>query len=171
VLEKNARANRKIASIDTLMAAASTQEGFVQFEYSDSGFCNGGRHEDMSILTHGHAFKLDVFCVDLQSELRDVYAEDLPKLKFIKTDTEGYDLYVLQTIGEILKEFRPIIKAEIFKKTDAAYRKNLLNFLEGLGYDVFKVDVEPIHRGERMTESNATEWDHYDIICFPSESA
>ena len=38
VLEKNARANTHVANIKTLMAAAATEEGFMEFEYSDSGF-------------------------------------------------------------------------------------------------------------------------------------
>ncbi len=47
VLEKNARANRSAANIIPMMAAATEKEGFMQFAYSDSGFCNGGRHEDI----------------------------------------------------------------------------------------------------------------------------
>ena len=38
------------------MAGASDVEGFVTFEYSDSGYCNGSRHEGMSVLKHGHAW-------------------------------------------------------------------------------------------------------------------
>jgi len=45
VLEKNARTNRHILNIKPLMAAVSTEEGFLEFEYSDPGYCNGGRHE------------------------------------------------------------------------------------------------------------------------------
>lgn len=50
VLEKNVRANRKIANIQTIMAAAAPKECFMQFEYSDAGFCNGGRPKGISVL-------------------------------------------------------------------------------------------------------------------------
>ena len=56
VLEKNARANTHITNIKTMMAAANADEGFLKFEYSDSGFCNGGRHANISAFKHGHPF-------------------------------------------------------------------------------------------------------------------
>ncbi len=170
VLEKNARANRDSASIETVMAAAATREGFLQFEYSDHGYCNGGRHEGISPFAHGHAFKLDVFCIDLQRELDTTYASYLPRLKFIKTDTEGHDLYVLRSILPTLRRFQPIIKAEVFKRTDLEYRRELLHLLEELGYQVYKVDAEPIQPGARISEQNLNHWAHYDIIAYPNST-
>lgn len=151
-----------------MMAAAATAEGFLQFEYSDSGFCNGGRHEGISALKHGHAYKLDVFCVDIEKELRENFSEMLPRLKFIKVDAEGYDLYVLRSMININKEYRPIVKAEVFKKTDRNYRHQLLSFFQNLDYTVHKIAEEPIKTGPRLTEENLEEWKHYDILCSPT---
>lgn len=133
VLQKNSRANSKIANIEPILAAAISKEGFLKFEYSDSGFCNGGRHEDMSVFQHGHPFTLEVFGVELEKELLDDYRSFLPRLKFIKVDAEGYDLYVLKSIERIISQYRPVIKSEVFKRTSREYRINLLRFIEGAG--------------------------------------
>ena len=153
-----------------MMAAAATKEGFLQFEYSDSGYCNGGRHEGISALKHGHAFKLEVFCVDIEKELRENFSDVLSRLKFIKVDTEGYDLYVLRSMVNIIKTYRPIVKTEVFKKTDRNYRRELLSLFLDLDYSVHKIVEEPIKAGPLLTEENLEEWKHYDILCLPANS-
>ena len=167
VLEKNARMNRHVLNIKTMMAAVSDKEGFLEFEYSDAGFCNGGRHEGIPAWKHGHAYKLEVFCVNLEQELYSDYGEYLENLKFIKVDTEGYDLYILRSLLNIIKQYRPIIKAEVFKKTDTNYRKDLLMLFTDLGYTVYKIIEDPITKGPILTEENLHEWKHYDILCLP----
>ena len=167
VLEKNARANSHAVNIRTMMAAANFREGFIDFEYSDSGFCNGGRHEGIPAMKHGHPFRLEVFCVNLEQELRGHYSELLPRLKFIKVDAEGYDLYVLESILGIIKSYKPIVKAEVFKHTDLAYREKLLSFFLKLDYQVYKIVEEPIGKGPLLTEENLTHLQHYDILCLP----
>ena len=169
VLEKNAKTNTHITNIKTMMAAASTKEGFLEFEYSDSGFCNGGRHENISVLAHGHAFKLEVFCVDIEKELSEDFSDFLPRLKFIKVDVEGFDLYVLRSMINIIKSYRPIVKAEVYKKTDSKYRRERLSFFQNLCYSVHKIEEEPIRSGPRLIEDNLEEWKHYDILCLPND--
>jgi len=168
VLEKTARSNSHIANIKTIMAAAGLKEGFMEFEYSDSGFCNGGRHENISALKHGHAFNQTVFAINLEQELKSDYAAFLPKLSFIKIDSEGYDLYILQSIQGVVDEFRPVIKAEVFKKTDYNYRNQLLNFLLDRDYAVFKISSEPVAKGEPLTHNNIDVGTHYDILALPN---
>ena len=170
VLEKNARTNRHVMNIETMMTAATLEEGFIQFEYSDSGFCNGGRHEGIGMLRHGHMFKLNVFGVNLTNELKSDYSDFLPKLKFIKIDTEGYDLYVIKSLSDIIRLYRPSIKLEIFKKTSTKYRVELFSFLFENGYEVFKIDQEPVGRGESLNLDDVDRWKHYDILCTPKES-
>lgn len=168
VLEKVARANSHIANIKTMMAAAGQEEGFMEFEYSDSGFCNGGRHENISSLKHGHMFKLTVFSVDLEKELRTDFSEFLPRLKFLKTDAEGYDLYILRSLEALIREYRPVIKSEVFKKTDLSYRTKLLEFFEEANYGVYKIASEPIARGTKLSRNNLDVGTHYDILALPN---
>lgn len=164
VLEKNARANKHVGNIETILAAASGEEGFIEFEYSDSGFCNGGRHEGISVLKHGHPFKQEVFCVNLEKELRQDYSDRLPRLSFIKVDTEGYDLFVLKAIENIIKDHKPAIKAEVYKKTDKHYRTELLAFFHRHGYIVHKIAGEPLDTGVELTSENLDVGKHYDVL-------
>lgn len=170
VLEKNARANRGIANIQTLMAAATPAECFMQFEYSDSGFCNGGRHEGISSLAHGHAFKLQVFGIDLARELRESFGDVLPRLRFIKVDAEGYDLYVVRSIQAIIQEFRPCLKLEVFKDSSTAYRKELFSIFLDNRYGIHRIEHEPLGRGPRLSLADVDARQHYDILCVPDES-
>lgn len=164
VLEKNVRANRGMTNIEPMMAAVAPREGFLTFEYSDAGYCNGGNHQDIPALTHGHAYRLEVFAVNLAAELEQSFADELARLRFIKVDTEGFDLYVLQSLEPVIAITKPAIKAEVFKDTDAAYRLALLDFLEGLGYTVYRIESEPIGKGLRLTTETVLERQHYDIL-------
>jgi len=58
VLKKNAELNTATTNIIPLMFAATPEDAEMEFQYSDSGYCNGGRFEGMSKWLHGHAFKL-----------------------------------------------------------------------------------------------------------------
>jgi FkbM family methyltransferase len=171
VLEKNARANRHLANIRTLMAAAGSEQGFLEFEYSDAGFCNGGRHEGISAFRHGHAYRLPVFCVDLAAELRANYPGELENLRFIKVDAEGFDLYVLKSLLDIIDEHRPTIKAEVFKKTSMEYRLELLDMFESRNYAVHEIIREPLEAGQRLTQEDLSKNSTYDIICIPGQTA
>ena len=168
VLEKTARANPHLANVIPMMAAAGKKNGFMEFEYSDSGFCNGGRHENMSFLDHGHAYRQKVFSIDLEKELRSDFQMFLPKLSFMKVDAEGYDLYVLLSIEGIVKQYRPVIKAEVFKKTGKKYREDLLGFFEKLNYSVYKIEAEPVEKGEELNMENLFLGTHYDILALPN---
>ena len=170
VLEKNTRANAHITNIKTMMAAASDTEGFVSFEYSDSGFGNGGRHEGIHPFRHGHPYKLEVFCVNLEQELYEHYNSWLPKLKFIKVDAEGYDLYIIKSMRSVIEKYRPTIRAEVLKRTSLAYRKELLDFFVDLDYRVYRINEgTSFGRGPLITSENIS--DHraktYDLLGVP----
>lgn len=168
VLEKNARANRDLCTIIPLFAAATPTQGTMRFEYSDSGFCNGGRHEGISPLAHGHPFTLEVFGVNLAAELESDYANVLPNLTFIKTDCEGFDLFVLESLAPIIDRYRPVIKSEVFSKTNLDQRRRLLRFFLDRGYTVHRVVSDHVRTNERVTLDNVDTWKHYDVLATPN---
>jgi len=53
----------------------------------------------MSKWLHGHAFKLGVQGKNLQSFLKETYPQLVPKIRYIKIDTEGYESVVLQSLA------------------------------------------------------------------------
>ena len=168
VLEKNARINRPRLAIQTIMAAASDHDGFLACGYSDAGFCNGGRHQGIPMWRHGNAYQMQVFCVDLERELLDHWKELLPRLTFVKVDTEGYDLHVLRGLKNIIDQSRPVVKAEVYKWTDRAYRRDLLSFFLDRDYAVFRLNHEPVGCGPRLTRDTLEEYRHYDVVCKPN---
>jgi FkbM family methyltransferase len=169
VLQKNARANRRLANIEPLMAAATPATGFVQFEYSDAGFCNGGSHDDISPLRHGHAYKLEVFGVDLAAELETDYADRLPRLRFVKVDAEGFDFAVLRSLAEVIGKQRPVVKTEVYKLTTTAHRRRMFGFFQERGYRIHRVEEEPLGTGRELDLDDVDRWRHYDILCLPGD--
>lgn len=169
VLEKVARANADLVNIKTIMAAAGKEKGFMEFEYSDAGFCNGGRHENISSLQHGHMYKQTVFAINLEEELRSDFSAVLPNFSFLKVDAEGYDLYILKSLVSVISDYRPAIKVEVYKKTDTKYRQEMVGFFAKHNYTAYIVKAEPIEKGEHLTENNLDERKHYDILALPNE--
>lgn len=167
ILEKNASLNTGKTSIIPLMAAATDHDGEFEFEYSDAGFCNGGRHEGISKWKHGHAFKLKVKGINLERFLRKQHRDKLQKLKFIKIDAEGYDLSVLKSLQEIITEFKPYLQVEIFKDTSVKYRNDMYSLLSDLNYSVYKVNSDQDLQGPPVNPDDLMTWKHYDIFCIP----
>lgn len=164
VLERNARSNRHLCNIQTIMAAASDREGFLTFNYSDPAFINGGEHREISKLKHGHMYQLEVFAIDIAKELEECYGDWLPKLKFLKVDTEGNDLYILKSLESIIRAYKPALKCEIFKHTSVEYRNELIQFLGELGYSVRRIINEPIGPGPELNSNNMHEYRQFDLL-------
>lgn len=167
VLDRNAGLNAGKTSIIPMNFAATAESGPVEFEYSDAGFCNGGRHEGISRWRHGHAFTLTVQGVNLEAYL-DAYLPDLvPRLRFIKVDAEGYDLTVLESMEGLIDRTRPFIRAEVFKLTTAEQRTRLHQFLARHDYDVLQLIGETDYCGQHLAAADMTRWAHFDVFAVP----
>ncbi len=116
VLKKNSELNAAKTNIVPLMFAATPEDAEMEFQYSDSGFCNGGRFQGMSRWIHGHAFKLKVQGRNLHAFLQKEFPHLLPRIRFIKTDTEGYESEVLRSLENLLSECKPFLKVEVFQR-------------------------------------------------------
>lgn len=164
VLDRNAGLNAGKTSIIPMNFAATAASGPIEFEYSDAGFCNGGRHEGISRWRHGHAFTLKVQGVNLEHYLEAYLPDLVPRLRFIKVDAEGYDLTVLESLAGLIDRTRPFIRAEVFKLTTAEQRTRLHRFFSARDYDVFRLAGEADYRGERLDAADMTRWAHFDVF-------
>jgi len=169
VLAKNAQLNAAKTHIVPLMFAATSEDGRVEFEYSDAGFCNGGRHEGMSRWRHGHAFPLTVEGRNLPSYLHRQYPHLLPKLTYIKVDAEGYDRTILTTLAGVIAARRPYIKAEVYAHANRPQRERLLQFFVEQSYEVHRVESETNYRGQVLGQADLMRWRHFDVFCTPAE--
>jgi FkbM family methyltransferase len=167
VLSKTAALNRDKTNIVPLNFAATREDGDMVFEYSDPGFCNGGRHEGINRWRHSHAFPLTVHGRNLDGYLRANHGDLLPRLRYIKVDAEGYDLAILQTLEDLIAAHAPYIKAEVFKHTNQSRRVELLLFLQRHGYAVHHIESESRYQGEAVGMADVMRWSHFDIFCIP----
>lgn len=167
VLALNATLNPGRSRIVPLMFAAMPADGEFEFEYSDEGYCNGGFHRSISRWKHGHFLKLRVQGRNLVTYLRANAANELPRLRFIKIDTEGFDREVFRSLVELVKVYRPFIKSEIYKHLPAGERSGYFDDLRALGYRVFKCE-EDVYRGEELRQpGDLMRWRHFDIFAVP----
>ena len=170
VLQKNAELNPGKTNIIPLMFAATPEDAEVEFQYSDSGFCNGGRFEGMSKWLHGHAFRLKVQGRNLQSFVMATYPQLLPRIRYIKIDTEGYEATVLASLSDLISRNKPFLKLEVYRKLDEAQRRALYRSIAGYGYVVRRIADDGNYFGEILTEQEMNKWRHFDVFCVPDPS-
>jgi hypothetical protein len=139
----------------------------MEFQYSDSGFCNGGRFEGMSKWLHGHAFRLRVQGRNLQSFMETEHPQLLPRIRYVKIDTEGYESAVLASLPDLIAHNRPFLKLEVYRKLDETRRQALYCSIAGYGYVVRKIADDGNYFGEILTERDMNKWRHFDVFCAP----
>ena len=149
------------------MFAATPEDTEMEFQYSDSGFCNGGRFEGISKWRHGHAFRLKVQGRNLEALINQKYPEIIPRIRYIKMDTEGYESAVLQSLGGLLPLCKPCLKVEVYRKSDDAQRRTLHRTIAALGYAIHKIVDDGNYFGETLAERDMSNWRHFDIFCVP----
>ena len=171
VLAANAALNPGKAHITPLMFAAMPADGQFEFEYSDEGFCNGGFHERIARWRHGHFHRLRVEGRNLSAWLRAQEGDLLPRLRYIKIDTEGYDRMVVQSLADLIAATRPYLKTEIYKHVSNPDRDAYEQDLRRLGYRLFKCEGDAEYRGEELGPGDLKRWKHFDVFAVPAEAA
>jgi FkbM family methyltransferase len=168
ILEVNASLNPEKAQILPLMFAAMPEDGEFEFEYSDSGYCNGGFHEGIGRWTHGHFTKLRVAGRRLPDYLRANAPEALGRIRYIKIDTEGFDRSIVRSMTDVLTAVRPYLKTEIYKHLSSEERTGYYDDLRRLRYRVFKCEDDR-SRGQELSRGDLSRWKHFDVFAVPEE--
>ncbi len=167
-LEKNACLNSSKTRIIPVCAAVAPEDSQLLFHYSDPGFSNGGNFSGISRWTHGHPFELKVQALRFESWLDREYPQWSDKIRFIKVDTEGFDLEVLRSMEDTLVRQKPFLHVEFYRHLSLERRQTLWGYLNRLGYDLFTTEgaygVEP---KDRIAENDVARWDHFDTIGIP----
>lgn len=165
VLKKNAQLNPDLTNIIPLCLAATEEDGEFAFNYSDASFCNGGYLSQIEKQRHGHAYTLKVRGINLQRLLQQQYSEYLPKLDLLKIDAEGYDKEILKTIPDILKNYRPNLMVECYKRLNHAERAELYEVITQHGYDLFRLDnFEDNGARIPVRKENMNDEKHFEIL-------
>jgi FkbM family methyltransferase len=167
VLAANAALNCEKTNIVPRCCAATQSDGDFVFHYSDAGFCNGGFRSQQRWRLYRRKHTLTIQGRNLLAMLEAEFAEWLPRLSYIKVDAEGYDRAILESILPIIREQRPVIRTEVFRKLLPSERHGLFDLLEGAGYDVHRYLDEASPLGAALTRSDMTREKHFDVLAVP----
>jgi FkbM family methyltransferase len=167
VLVANAAHNQDKTNIVPRCCAATQTDGDFVFHYSDAGYCNGGFRSQQRWRFYRRKHALSIQGRNLLGMLEADFADWLPKLTYIKVDAEGYDRAILASILPIIRERRPVIRTEVYRKLLARERQELFDLLAGAGYCVhrFQEDTQPV--GEILKRSDMTREKHFDVLAVP----
>lgn len=168
ILAKNAQLNPKLTHIVPLPFAATAEDGEFNFNYSDASFCNGGFLSEIQNQHHGHVYTLPVIGKNLQSYLYENYFADLKRLQLLKIDAEGYDKEILKTFHRLLKEYKPYILAECYKRLTQPEREELYDVIADYGYTLYYLEnFETDGEKSKIDRSDMMAHKHFEILAIP----
>jgi FkbM family methyltransferase len=171
VLAANAALNREKLQIDARCFAATEEVGSFVFHYSDASYCNGGFKSQQRSAWYRRKHPLVVEGRNLRDVLDTEFAHWLPKLSYVKVDAEGYDRAILQSLLPILREYRPVIRTEVFRKLRAGERFALFDLLAGEGYRLHLYQNDGDSQGQPLVRTDMTREKHFDILAVPRHAA
>lgn len=167
VLAANAGLNAEKTNIEPRCCAATVSDGEFVFHYSDASFCNGGFRSQQRWRFYRRKHALKIQGRNLLELLETDFAHWIPKLTYIKVDAEGYDRAILASILPVIRERRPVIRTEVFRKLLASERYALFDLLEDAGYDVHRYRGESSPVGEKLSRGDMTLEKHFDVLAVP----
>lgn len=163
ILQANASLNKDKTNIIPVPCAISRQEEDFYFISSEASFANGGISPTRESRHGKFICPQKIKGVNLKIFLENNYAAWLPRLSFIKIDTEGYDKEILKSIGDLIAGYKPVIIAESFGRASNDAKMELFEVVDGLDYDIFHFEdfnitakVQPVTRKEDMTKFKHT---------------
>ena len=112
--------------------------------------------------------KLETLTVDSRS-IDDFVSPGEP-LKYIKIDTEGAELTILQSSGRVMQDFRPVISVEWGSDTYIPYGhkpEDLFRFARSRSYSIFDLFVNMV--GSEREWMEVTDRGAWDFLLVPDE--
>ena len=161
----NASLNKDKVNIRPLPYAITNEDGEFFFTSSEASFNNGGIERSETNRHGNFTLNQKVQGINLEKYLKENLSDKLPKLSFIKVDTEGYDKTVLESIAGLLQSQKPIVVAECFGKLTKQERGDLYDLLHSRGYIIyhfndFEVDTEI----KQIDREEMNKWRHFDFL-------
>ena len=147
-LQENSKNNPEYNIIPYNHAATQETKPYT-FYYSDpqkfGNGMNGGNFDALDRkdeVKKFHSTPVEVSGVNVYDFILNNYKDELDKIKFIKTDTEGYDKEVLKTLSPLIKSNKPVLMVEAFIGSTKEEIEDYYNVLKSFDYEIF--DVSPL---------------------------
>lgn len=165
VLAENATLNPQLSNIQPFNFAITDFDDEFYYTSSEASFNNGGISKEKGGKHGKYALKEKIKGINLEAFLKKNFAERLPKLSFVKIDTEGYDKEIIKSIKNILVEFSPVVVSECFFKSSSTDRFEHFEVLNSIGYSLFyfndfelNTEIVPI-----LTKEDMLKWKHFNF--------
>jgi FkbM family methyltransferase len=170
ILEKNSKLNSNHTNIIPVCFASTKEDGEFVFNYSDASFNNGGFLAQIGTKNHHHDYTLKVVGKNLEKYLLQNYSQQLKKLALIKIDAEGYDKEILKTLPTILKQYKPNLMIECYKRLNQEERNELFDVVDGFGYNLYRLEnFEETGSKELLQKKNMTDKKHFEMLAIHKE--
>jgi FkbM family methyltransferase len=167
VLAANAGLNPRLTNVHPYMFAATAEDGPVTFEYSDPGYCNGGRLDTVGRWRHAHFFPLEVQGRNLARFVAETYPDRVDAIRFVKIDAEGHDHAVFRSLRPLVDRARPMIRSEMYRHLAEGARRAYVEELVAAGYDVRRMADDTDYEGEPLRVGDVMRWPHFDLLAVP----
>ncbi|RIK70184.1 MAG: hypothetical protein DCC67_20910 [Planctomycetota bacterium] len=167
VLRQNAALNRERTRIAPFCFAATEADGTFVFQYGDASFCNGGLPVRRRWNPWRKKHPLTVTGRNLLRVLQEDYASWIPRLSYVKVDAEGSDRAILASILPVLRQVRPVIRTEVFRRLPTGERLALFELLAGNGYELFRFEGGQAPQGRPIGRRQMTAEKHFDVLALP----
>ena len=148
ILKENADNNPNF-NITPINYAATAETKDYTFYYSDPDVygngMNGGNFDEIDLkdqIKRFHAYPVEVKGVNVCDFLLKNYKDEIHKIKFIKTDAEGYDKEILKTLEPLIKQNKPVLMVESFRTSTKEEILDYYNVLKSFDYEIY--DVSPL---------------------------
>jgi FkbM family methyltransferase len=149
--EFTCRMNSHLGKFILAGEAVTTQDGSVTILDHCNALCNGGlidpswTPELQKRMIDNSQNKVTVPGLTLENLCKKYLTEDeINNISFIKTDTEGHDVSIIESSKDFLNKIRPVLFIEWFFAFGDTENNHMFAVIEDLGYSAFYPDtLEP----------------------------
>ena len=145
-----------ILNIEAYNFAIAKENGEKEFLFEEN-YYNGGINT-AQIKIGNFPNKINLSCKNWEN-LSEEIKNDLNKIKFIKTDTEGYDIDILEELAPIINNQRPLILMEWWPTTE----EHMTQYILKNNYLPFNTENLSLIRSLNLSERI------HDIFLIPKE--
>ncbi len=168
----NAGLNKEKTTIQVLPYAIAEKEAEFYYSSSEASLSNGGISNKPNSIHGSYTLPNKILAVNLENFLERNYAGWLSKLSFIKIDTEGYDMEIIQSIQSLLKKYRPVVEAECFSKLTSQQRNDLYDCIVNQGYEIYYFDdLGNADSEQKLNRADMHKWRHFNFYAVPKKSS
>ncbi len=172
VVTANAGLNKDKTNIEVLPYAIAEKEAEFYYSSSEASLSNGGISDQPTSAHGSYTLPHKIKAVNLEKFLEQQYSQWLPKLSFIKIDTEGYDMEIIQSIQSLLGKYKPVVEAECFSKLMVQQRNELYDCIVKQGYEIYYFDdLGNPDSEQKLSKPDMQKWKHFNFYAKPEKAA